>query len=741
MAEPTATAGSQGRGGKFQMEVPLDASGIEGFKPDQPVQVLVQGGKGPLGSTLVKLDDKGRGVAKFAFAEAPGGVRVILGPHDATLTELAGLQTIGVDIPARRWTGPLLKLSPIVISPYYWYWWYIWCRLFTICGKVVCPDGSPVVGATVCAYDVDWWWWYSSTQQIACATTDINGTFCMKFKWCCGWWPWWWWETKIWELNPHLVDRVTTVLQRNPDLGGLVPRTAQPSLADFHGLLRSEAAHLSGVTAMNPSVLADLGPRLVSRLPQPDSEIAKLKLWPWYPWYPWQDCAPDVIFKVTQNCGTVGDTVLIVDEGVGDTRPDIPTTLNNVTLVANDKACCLPPSYPCIDPECLDLTLACSFSVNTIGGNPLAPATPIGYQAPGVSTTYSDRPFGGLVPISGTSDCMNTVDYYEFEWATSSGGPWNAMPPNANGAIQRQYIKMSPLALPVVWFNPQSISGRNVYETLKHYELGHASEGWYSNSWWYWNRDVLINWLTHNFTPGDGTYYLRVKGYDSPTAGTLDLASARVLNMCGTNNPNYIVLTIDNRFVGPGPNDAHGFNCQSVHTCTNEPDTAFVPDITILRAGGGTESIVACGVHHVRWPDQVQIDFVAYDPDGYLAEYALNTYYDDNLSRNLLGHPSTLTLSPGSFWSGVPAALQAGPTYAHAVVQGGAGIRPFWRGGVLRLVMPATDDPGNPLIPQGAFPKTCCYQLRLDALKRTIVGCNGLFGNTSEKSFTIIVDP
>ena len=128
--------------GRYHLEVPIDASGIEGFKNDQSVKVLAQGPKGPLASSVVKLDDKGHGVAKLAFAEAPGGIRVILGPQDATDEELTGLNTIGVDVPARRWAGSALKLSPIKIAAYYWWWWFRWCRTFTISGKVLCPDGS-----------------------------------------------------------------------------------------------------------------------------------------------------------------------------------------------------------------------------------------------------------------------------------------------------------------------------------------------------------------------------------------------------------------------------------------------------------------------------------------------------------------------------------------------------------------------------------------------------------------------
>jgi hypothetical protein len=72
------------------------------------------------------------------------------------------------------------------------------------------------------------------------------------------------------------------------------------------------------------------------------------------------DCAPDVIFRVTQNCvpSSTGGAAVVLDETIWDTRWDIPTTLN-VTLVAGDNACCVPPSHPCLDGDCLALTGAC----------------------------------------------------------------------------------------------------------------------------------------------------------------------------------------------------------------------------------------------------------------------------------------------------------------------------------------------------------------------------------------------
>jgi hypothetical protein len=171
------------------------------------------------------------------------------------------------------------------IAPYYWYWWFIWCREFTIRGVVVCANGQPVPGATVCAYDVDWWWWWSSTQLIKCATTDASGAFEIKFTWCCGWWPWWWWQQHHWRLEPSLVERIAPVLGRDPGLAVLVQPTPQPSVADFRQLVAGDAALLGNAQSIDPAALPVLRSQLLARLPAA-AELEHLRIWPWWPWQP-----------------------------------------------------------------------------------------------------------------------------------------------------------------------------------------------------------------------------------------------------------------------------------------------------------------------------------------------------------------------------------------------------------------------------------------------------------------------
>ena len=82
------------KSGKFVLEVPLDASGIKDFKPDRPVKVVAYNRSGAVASSAVaELNEKGQGQATLAFEGNPGGVRVVVGPHNATEEELKNLQT------------------------------------------------------------------------------------------------------------------------------------------------------------------------------------------------------------------------------------------------------------------------------------------------------------------------------------------------------------------------------------------------------------------------------------------------------------------------------------------------------------------------------------------------------------------------------------------------------------------------------------------------------------------------
>ena len=183
---------------EFKLRVPLDASGIDGFDPQRKVKVAVQSSQGAIQSHMIEFNNKGHGVAEFSFDAQPKKLSIVVGPPDAADEEIFALQTLRVDIPTPLWKESLLHLQPLRIPSFYWHWWWLWCREFTIQGRVLCPDGQAVPGAKVCAFDVDAWWWWSSKQQVGCSTTDASGAFEIKFRWCCGWWPWYWWLSRVW---------------------------------------------------------------------------------------------------------------------------------------------------------------------------------------------------------------------------------------------------------------------------------------------------------------------------------------------------------------------------------------------------------------------------------------------------------------------------------------------------------------------------------------------------------------
>lgn len=755
-------------GKKFRLEIPLDASGIEDFKPDRPIKVVVQRRDGSTQEQSVQLDKQGKGIAAFAFDQNPGSLRVVVGPDDASAEELLGMQTIAFDLSGQQWVGRTeLTLEPTLISAYYWYWWPIWCRTFTIRGRVLCPDGKPVAGATVCAYDVDAFWWWCSTQQVGCATTDLSGSFTIKFRWCCGWWPWWWWLHRPWRLEPLLAERIVPILQRELKLTKIPTPGPQPDPVIFEQLLTQQDPKLSrrpplttltagietkttgmmsavgevgdathkATTAFDPARLESLRMSLIERLPViPD--LDRLRLWPWWPWQPWWDCTPDIIFRVTQNCQ--GHDQVIVDETCWDTRWDIPTTLN-VTLTANSQACCVGDRG---DPEgdCLWITDACDDFVGFIGGNIGALAAPAGYLSPGAVSVFGDRPYAATIPIQGRFGLGAAADYYEFEWSDNNGVTWHDMAPGTVAGFTRWYIGHPLVGVGPVSSYPQAfpivnISGRNVIESRLHFEANNGAGTWgITRGWDAATQDFLVQWLTEN-NFADGTYRLRVKSW---TLSGGALVNPRYLPLCDTTDENKIILTIDNRLVGaasghPPSTPDHPCGPGTVHLCTLEPDTDIL-SVKIIHTNATETTVDPCGNVPITTTDTLQVDFFAYDPDGHLAEYTLIATYGENLYRDLLALGGTLTplVSPPP---PVPAAVQLGPTYADARSANppplGGAAAPIWRGGALRLRVSA------PL----AFPETCCYQLELRAYKRTIVNCdhNLAHANLSEYSFMIVV--
>lgn len=474
---------------RYRLTVPLDATQLGELRKEKPQDLRVAGrlSDGTVITETVELAD-GEGVAELEFEEQPEGVGVFAGPKRATAEELLNTQTLTLDVPPDRWAETQeVELEPIEIPPFYWDWWYRLCREFVIRGRLTCPDGSPVPGAEVCAKDVNSFFVWSSTQEVGCDTTDQNGAFEIKFRWCCGFWPWWWWQNRTWQFDPTLVEQVQPAIEEDPELS-LAATGSQPDLDVFADVIDAHPFPVDKPLAeVDPNRLEQFRTQLNERLPD-IPELRRLNVWPWEQWEPWWDCWPDIIFEATQ----AGDVVL--DEDIRDTRWDISTT-ERVELTANEKALCIPPECetprdgrpcnhdeclpPCDHDECLLITAVCSSGVSNVGGNRGAPASPEGYLDPGSPSAGTarhdgDRPFAGTVKLSRGGFGLQNVDYLEFQYNDGTG--WNPVPPGGlkNFKIGYAYEPFpgSPLIPKKAHFNFTNIDGHYVVQTRE----GHENE-------------------------------------------------------------------------------------------------------------------------------------------------------------------------------------------------------------------------------------------------------------------------
>lgn len=691
--------------------VPLDASQIpDGERKEQKIKVVARDQKGRVTSVPADVAG-GRGEVKLKV-DAAQTLEIAVGPESTPDEDLFKLQTVTAKVSPNHWPAAGgLTLRPLLIPPFYWRFWLRWCRTFTITGRVVCANGAPVPGARVSAFDVDFWWWWSSIQPVGpTVVTDASGAFSMTFRWCCGWWPWWWWRARRWALEPRLASHILPALRLSQRFKRLPQPEPVPTFKMFQELSPNQP--LPEITRdFDPSVLPKVRDMVLPMLPRLP-ELERLRIWPWWPWTPWLDCSPDVIFRVQQDCQ--GQVKTIVNEHVFQTRWDIPAHLD-VTLVANDEACCLGGGGTTPEGDCLVISNACGVVTGDIGGNPGAPAGPVGYANPG----SADRPFAGYISVSGQFGSAATVAFYEFETTQTPAVPasWTGMLAPAVGGFGRQY--WNGVTWPTEPFPLQMIDGHAVIESREHFESVNGPRFWEAFG------ENLLGYLYTENNLADGVHHFRLKAYDVDAGGHLQ--NPRVLPLCLTREDNGLALRIDNRFVDTlapftPPASSPGQPCGSgtVHFCTTEPDTQILE----VRVNG--VPLQACGTSTIRPTDAVEIDFFAYDPDGHLDDFTLRSKYDVNSSDDLLAL-GTLSAIPGT--GIVPSAAQVGPTYSQAVAQGA--VRPTWTGGVMRLSIPQA---------QLAFPKTCCYLIELIAFKRNIVNCSSpRYYNESHLSVTIIL--
>ncbi len=303
-----------------------------------------------------------------------------------------------------------------------------------------------------------------------------------------------------------------------------------------------------------------------------------------------------------------------------------------------------------------------------------------------------------------------------------------------------------PISFPVNVMSDGTTT-HNVIETISHYDANNPTPTAWDSS----THDLLVVFNSQNTGLPNGTYYLRLVGYARPgTSGNLTLSSTgsapnlgvppacdqqcvvdAVLSPC----PNWWVVNIDNQT--PGDTDPSGQPC-GLHLCTDQPTSAILQ--VAIVSGTTTKVINGCDNICITPGDQLQIDFAAYDPDGFLDSYSLQLLYGLDSSVNLLCSDPFPTCDPAfSTWSLVPspmapswapAAAQNGPAYANALTQGATS--PVWGGGSYRLTVSASS----------AFQQTCAYLLQLWVWKRPIVNCdtfNDEQYNVSFESFTIQV--
>jgi hypothetical protein len=717
-----------------ELTIPLDVSQVaDNERGQQRVKVAIK--EGDKVRTQIVSVAAGKAEVKLNV-DSKQTLSIAVGPENVADEEMFHLQTLTTAVTPTQWAGKAkLKLPPIIVTPIWWGLWLRWCRTFVIQGRVQCADGSPVPGAQVTAFDVDFFWWWSSISQVGpVAITDSNGHFAIKFRWCCGWWPQWWWQLRRWRLEPILIDKIRPILRLNPalripepsptvslDFAALNPQPLPPRQAGGVAGLTAEQPSAAASAAINPalttgrrldpSTIPALREKLVSVLPHVP-ELERLRIWPWWPWTPWQDCTPDIIFKVTQNCGGGQDKV-IVNENIFQTRWDIPTNLN-VTLTANQDACCLQPSDPPIVGDCALITGVCGdpgVIAGDIGGNSAHPAGPDGYANPGTS----DNPFSESFSIFGQLGISPQSDYYEIEYKGHADPPaaWASLPPAALGGFTRGYFDATQI-WPNQWFYPgfslKPLGTKLVYESRHHYEtMNPANWGNPVNGRvWFMNVNALSAIQTFG-NLADGTYDFRVRGYKSLANGDPDPNDPGVvLAGCGNHQDNnLLVLRIDNRIVGPQQPG-------TIHIDTTEPDCG----ITSVKLGG--TGIQPCGAEPLTPGTPLQVDFFCSDPDGHLDHYELRILWKQGNSRDMQSFPgATLTGDPG---------VQPGETYAKAIAQGAT--RPKWTGGNMHLIIPNAAD---------VFPETCCYLIELTVWKRNIVNCGSVYYNQTHYSFTVTV--
>jgi hypothetical protein len=747
---------------EYQQEVRgvLNLEDVREIRPDLGIKIAVSRDCRVIKSNVFRLAAGQKRLnysIKFEHEHSKAiGVRLLVGP-DVPDEQLRSIEHHQVWVPASSFVEGVANNIELKIPDRLYLCWLFCCRTYTLRGRVVCRKlvwdpieqrfvicDAPVRGARVTAYDVDCFWWWCRRDAVGSDFTDLNGNFEIKFAWCCWWWQPWLFRT--WQLDPDLVDRIRRLLQRVPLTIPIPQPDPVPDFGIFERLVTSAdiASPQPVVSGAITTPISDnfvrLGEELVKRLPKAP-ELEALHIWPWWPFF---DCKPDIIFRVTQDCGN-GEEV-IYTETKFQTRWNIDTLLTGVTLVANENACCGP--FCCTDPPDEDCLV---FHGVGCGGYPIDQIEQdvsdplVGYAKPGTE----DRPFGGTIRLLGVFGDDSEIDFYKLQYRRITPSPtgWIDLPEAQVGSFLRgHWLGVFP------WWKwetvkPDPVDGEKVLKTINRYREEHPEVDPGVDPI---NSDWLGIWITASGTLFDGApmaglldgvYELRVVGWQYDEASK-KLVDQQIMALCpppgGEVDPaNHATfrLRLDNRVVSSVAG--------SVHLNTTEPDCDFPNICAVVKNEGGPdeECVNPCGFLRLKAGDTVTIHFQATDSDGHLERYQLTAHWAESDVFDVLG-VGTLAPDPDNLF---------GPTYT-ATFLGAQGIyraslpvtnpehdRPFWYGGHFKVTVTADD-----LVPSTShkvFETCCAYLLRLRVWKRTTDGCTSsqyFHYNHCEFSFTVI---
>lgn len=734
----------------------LDLSAIpeDLFDPGVPLRAAVVFDGVVLGATVIKQTSRTAPTpfsvefaAPYAGPNAilPCQVRLLIGP-DVSDLDLLGLDTVALEVDltrradleatdggegaAQAMAGGerqarddfRINVGVLQATEALYYCWIFCCRTYTIRGRVVCRHwrydpatrsyrfcDEPVPGAVVEAYDVDRLFIWFRRDLIKSATTDLNGNFVIQFRWCCfRWGPW---LLKNWALDPDVFARVQELLRVAGITLPLPGPGPDPDPVYLQGLLADASLAPKTRLLAAPGIVD--GPlsaeSLLSILPA-SPELAAQRIWPWFDH---TDCAPDVVFRVTQQCGDQRQVRVIHTETNAQVRWDIPTNLS-VTLLANDQACCIPVCREPACPGCLKLTWVGCTPTDQIGTS----AAPLDLRGYARTATLDDRPFFGNLQIRGVIG--NDIDYFKVQ-ISRNGGAYTDLPAPALGGFNRSYWGPGVVSAS---FAPEIKSGQQVMITRRHYEALHALPLFGGSVVWF-DYDTLFYFNTETGLTPDDVYQLRLVGYTVDGADNLVLSSARILPTCGVRHEEAVYVRVDNQaMIHPVSSALHPCGPGTIHLCTSEPD-CYIRRVCVNEGLPGEYCVAACDIVRLSASDTVTIHFSASVPpttqDGHLGGYTLRAEYG-------IAAYFPIGVAGGAGLFEPDPTFVVGPEYHDALSQGAP--RPHWYGGDYKVRLRGSD-----------FPVCCAYLLRLRAWKRTTNGCTDprwVHYNEFEIAFTVL---